>query len=207
MASASHARRGDRGAARPAAAPVVVLVVLVVSVGFVVMLVATTREGDRADPGSTPFDPDATPPQPVSRSTAPYRDRMFTGTQVNLYADDVEAVVGFYRALGFAESYRYAPHGDPWHVELRLPGLTLGVASPIAARTEHGIGVSAEGAAMELVLWCDDVDAEFARAVDTGAEVMRAPHEFQDGRLRVAWVRDPAGNPIELVTVLRPGTS
>ena len=85
------------------------------------------------------------------------------------------------------------------HVELRNGGLTLGIASVRAARDEHGLDVSQEGAAIELVLWCDDVDAVFAQAVAAGATVMREPHDFQDGRLRVGWVMDPLGNPLELV--------
>jgi catechol 2,3-dioxygenase-like lactoylglutathione lyase family enzyme len=42
---------------------------------------------------------------------------MFTGFQVNLYADDVEPGVAFYAALGFEETYRYAPAGEPLHVD------------------------------------------------------------------------------------------
>jgi predicted enzyme related to lactoylglutathione lyase len=124
---------------------------------------------------------------------------VFQGSQVNLYADDVETTVGFYKALGFAETYRYAPEGEPWHVEVKGAGMVLGIASPRAARAEHSIEVSQEGAAMELVLWCDDVDAAYALALSAGATTMREPHEFQDGRLRVCWVADPVGNPLEFV--------
>lgn len=124
---------------------------------------------------------------------------MFTGSQVNLYAEDVERSVAFYRDLGFEETYRYPPEGEPSHVELSGAGLTIGVASPRAAREEHGIEVSEAGAAMELCLWCDDVDASYEQALAVGATPMSAPHDFQDGRLRVAWVADPTGNPIELV--------
>jgi predicted enzyme related to lactoylglutathione lyase len=124
---------------------------------------------------------------------------MFTGFQVNMYADDVEPGVAFYAALGFEESYRYAPTGEPLHVELRNGGLTIGIASVRAARDEHGLEVSQEGGAMELVLWYDDVDAAYARALAAGATVMREPHDFQEGRLRVGWVMDPLGNPLELV--------
>jgi uncharacterized glyoxalase superfamily protein PhnB len=128
-----------------------------------------------------------------------YPDRVFTGHQVNLYADDVEPGVAFYAALGFEESYRYAPAGDPLHVELKNGGLTIGIASVQAARDEHGLDVSQEGAAMEIVLWCDDVDAVYATALAAGATAMRDPHDFQEGRLRVGWVLDPLGNPLELV--------
>jgi uncharacterized glyoxalase superfamily protein PhnB len=124
---------------------------------------------------------------------------VFTGFQVNMYADDVEPGVTFYAALGFEEAYRYAPAGEPLHVELRHGGLTIGIASVRAAREEHGLEVSQEGAAMELVLWYDDVDAAYARALAVGATAMREPHDFQEGRLRVGWVMDPLGNPLELV--------
>jgi uncharacterized glyoxalase superfamily protein PhnB len=124
---------------------------------------------------------------------------VFTGFQVNMYADDVEPGVTFYAALGFEETYRYAPAGEPLHVELRHGGLTIGIASVRAAREEHGLEVSQEGAAMELVLWYDDVDAAYARALAAGATAMREPHDFQEGRLRVGWVMDPLGNPLELV--------
>lgn len=124
---------------------------------------------------------------------------MLTGFQVNLYADDVEPGVAFYAALGFEESYRYAPATEPLHVELRNGGLTIGIASVRAARDEHGLEVSQKGGAMELVLWCDDVDATYAQALAAGATVMREPHDFQEGRLRVGWVMDPLGNPLELV--------
>ena len=124
---------------------------------------------------------------------------MFTGFQVNLYADDVEPGVAFYAALGFEETYRYAPAGEPLHVELRNGGLTIGIASVQAARDEHGLEVSQEGGAMEIVLWCEDVDAAYAQALAAGATAMREPHDFQEGRLRVGWVMDPLGNPLELV--------
>jgi uncharacterized glyoxalase superfamily protein PhnB len=68
-----------------------------------------------------------------------------------------------------------------------------------AARDEHGPEVSREGGAMELVLWSDDIDATFAQAIAAGATVMREPHDFQKGRLRVGWVMDPRGNPLDLV--------
>ena len=124
---------------------------------------------------------------------------MFTAFQVNVYAEDVEPGVAFYAALGFEESYRYAPAGEPLHVELRNGGLTIGIASVRAARDDHGLEVSQEGAAMEIVLWCDDVDAAYAEALAAGATATREPHDFQEGRLRAGWVMDPLGNPLELV--------
>ncbi|MBO0868414.1 MAG: hypothetical protein J2P15_07600 [Micromonosporaceae bacterium] len=124
---------------------------------------------------------------------------MFLGSQVNIYADDVDGTVDFYKALGFAETFRYAPGGEVGHVEVKGAGLVLGVAAPNIIRAEHGLDVSPDGAAMELVLWCEDVESAYRFAIDAGAAAIREPHDFQDGRLRVAWIGDPAGNPIQLV--------
>jgi lactoylglutathione lyase len=122
-----------------------------------------------------------------------------TGFQVNLYAEDVEPAIAFYAALGFEESYRYLAAGTPQHVEVRNGGLTIGVSSVDAARAEHGFEASQDGASVEIVLWCNDSDAAYAQALAAGATVLREPHDFQNGRLHVARVFDPLGNPLVLV--------
>jgi hypothetical protein len=124
---------------------------------------------------------------------------VFLGHQINIYAHDVEACRVFYTALGFVEGFCYAPAGEALHVELSGAGLTLGIAQIAAARAEHGLAVSRDGSGMELVLWCEDASEAFRTAVALGATALSEPHEFQDGRLRVAWVADPAGHPIQLV--------
>jgi predicted enzyme related to lactoylglutathione lyase len=122
-----------------------------------------------------------------------------TGFQVNLYAEDVDAAIAFYAALGFEESYRYPAAGTPQHVEVRNGGLTIGVSSVDAARAEHSCETSQDGASVEIVLWCNDSDAAYAQALAAGATVLREPHDFQNGRLHVARVFDPLGNPLVLV--------
>ena len=129
---------------------------------------------------------------------------MFSGFQINLYAVDVERCVAFYAAIGFSESFRTPRDGPPIHVELRWRDLTLGVASVESARADHGLAVSAEGNAMELCLWCDETDAAYASLLAAGGTSMSEPHDWLDGSLRVAWVADPEGNPIELVQRLAP---
>ena len=124
---------------------------------------------------------------------------MFTGIQINLYAQDVERCVGFYTAIGFVESFRTPREGTPIHVELGLHGLTLGIASVASAREDHGLPVFSEGNALGVCLWCDDTDVAFARLLEAGASPMAEPHDWLDGRLRVAWVADPEGNPVEIV--------
>lgn len=124
--------------------------------------------------------------------------RVFSTPQVNVYAADVARTVAFYASLGFVETFRTPREGRPIHVELRLDGFTLGVADAASARRDHGIDVT-PGRSMEVVGWCDDVDAVYASLVAGGAPSVSAPHDWLDSTLRVAWVADPDGNPVELV--------
>lgn len=123
---------------------------------------------------------------------------MFSSPQITLYSDDVPRAMRFYAGLGFTETFRYAPAGEPVHVELVLDGFTLGIADIDAARSDHGLSPSVDGQAIELVLWCDDTDAAFARLTAAGAKPLSQPHDWLDD-LRVAWVADPDLNPIQLV--------
>lgn len=123
---------------------------------------------------------------------------MFLGAQVNLYCDDVEAASEFYRRLGCAERFRTPAVGSPVMVEVTGPGLTIGLASA-AAGNEYGLGVGPGVGASEVVLWCDDVEVAYAAALDVGGVGAHEPVASPDGRLRFAWVRDPAGHLLKLV--------
>ena len=48
------------------------------------------------------------------------------------------------------------------------------------------------------MLWCDDADGECARLTAAGAPALSEPRDWLDN-LRLAWVADPDGNPIQLV--------
>lgn len=122
---------------------------------------------------------------------------MFTAPQINLYTADVPQLQAFYERLGFVESFRYAPEGVPRHVELKLGDFVVGIADASAAAADHGLSPNPEAGSVELVLWCDDADGEFARLVAAGAPAVSAPHDWL-GQLRLAWVADPDGNPIQL---------
>jgi predicted lactoylglutathione lyase len=124
---------------------------------------------------------------------------VFSGFQINMLVEDVEPCVSFYKAIGFEETYRTPAEGAPEHVEVRALGLTLGIASVAAARDIHGLQVSSEGSAVEVCLWSEDVDDAFEKMLQAGARAVREPHDFQGGRLRTSWVRDPANNLVEVV--------
>jgi catechol 2,3-dioxygenase-like lactoylglutathione lyase family enzyme len=135
----------------------------------------------------------------VRRALVASAGRMFSTPQVNIYSEDVPRSVEFYRAFGFEESFRTPKEGDPIHVELVLDGFKVGVAAVESAVGDHGLEVDLTnpGRGMEILLWTDDTDAAFARLVAAGARPLSEPHDWL-GTLRLAWVADPDGNPIEL---------
>lgn len=124
---------------------------------------------------------------------------MFIDALVNLYTNDIEAGVSFYRdLLGFEETFRTPKEGVPAHVELRLDGFTLGLGTAEAAARVHGVRAEPGSPAMALVIWTDDVDQSFADLVAAGVPVVREPHDTGNNN-RSALVRDPDGNLVELV--------
>jgi catechol 2,3-dioxygenase-like lactoylglutathione lyase family enzyme len=125
--------------------------------------------------------------------------------QTNLYSIHLAETVRFYERLGFVETFRTPREGSPIHVELVLDGFTLGVAdlaSGVAdlasARRDHGLDVTSDGRGAEVCVWVDDTDAAFADLLNHGATGMSPPHDWLEA-LRVAWVADADGHPVELV--------
>jgi uncharacterized glyoxalase superfamily protein PhnB len=124
---------------------------------------------------------------------------MFRDFQVNMIVENVEPNVVFYKDLGFEETYRFPADGAAEHVEVRTIGLTLGISSATAARDHHDLNVTGGGNAVQVCLWCHDVDATFDRMLEAGARAVREPRDFQDGRLRNGWVLDPGNNLLQVV--------
>ncbi len=131
----------------------------------------------------------------------------FRNPQVNLYVADPETAAGFYSTLfGFMESFRTPRSGPPKHVELRLEGFVLGLASREAARDAHGLDPGAGAPQAELVVWTDALEDDYRGLLDKGARSLREPHDF-GGALRAAWIADPDGNPIQVVQKIAPGST
>ena len=60
----------------------------------------------------------------------------------------------------------------------------------------EGIAAVAVGAA--VVVWTDDVRSAFDALVADGVPALKEPHEWL-GRLLIAWLADPDGNPVQVV--------
>jgi catechol 2,3-dioxygenase-like lactoylglutathione lyase family enzyme len=122
---------------------------------------------------------------------------VFRSPAINIYSRDVLRLVSFYEGLGFRETFRTPEDGTPDHVEVSLDGFTIGIASVEASAADHGLSPDLGGRPVEIVLWTDDTDGDYARLTAEGAPSLSAPHDFLSD-LRLAWVADPDGNPIQL---------
>jgi len=122
----------------------------------------------------------------------------FRAPMINLYSRDLRRAAAFYSEMGFVETFRTPVSGEPVHVELKLDGFTLGIATIEAARDHHGLRPDGAGRWIEIVVWTDDTDAALSALVAKGAPLLSPAHDFLDGRLRAAWIADPDGNPIQL---------
>ena len=117
----------------------------------------------------------------------------------NLYTNDIEAGLRFYRdLLGFTETFRTPRDGPPEHVELKLDGFMIGLGTVEAARRVHGVEAAPGSPAMVLVLWADDADAAYQELTAAGVPAVQPPHDTGNNN-RNALLRDPDGNLVEIV--------
>jgi hypothetical protein len=129
----------------------------------------------------------------VETNPAPFRT-----PAINLYSHDVMRLVGCYTSLGFQETFRTPNEGTPVHVEVTLAGFTIGIASVDAAVAYHGLSPDLGGRPVEIVLWTDDTNRDYARLTAASAPSLSPPHDFL-ANLHAAWVDDHDGTPIQLV--------
>jgi catechol 2,3-dioxygenase-like lactoylglutathione lyase family enzyme len=123
----------------------------------------------------------------------------FTTPEVILFSRDVERAAEFYKRFGFAETFRVPQEGPPIHVDLQLDGYKIGFASIDSAREDHGLDPVASGQRATITLWTGDVARAYRTLTADGVPGLAAPSVWL-GRLLIAWVQDPDGHPIQLVT-------
>jgi len=119
----------------------------------------------------------------------------FSAPQVVLLVEDAERSVAFYRRFGFEEVFRTPPAGAPIHVDVRLDGIRLGLATRASFRDDHGLDATGTGAV--VVVWTDDVRGAIDGLRAEGVPVLREPTPWL-GRLLIAWVEDPDGYAVQL---------
>jgi PhnB protein len=110
-----------------------------------------------------------------------------------LYVDGAAAAIDWYvRVLGASEIMRMpSPGGRVGHAEIRIGDSVVMLADEhpeMGAKAPKAYG----GSPIGLFVYCEDVDATFARAIAAGAEATR-PVEDQFYGDRMGGIRDPFG--------------
>jgi catechol 2,3-dioxygenase-like lactoylglutathione lyase family enzyme len=123
---------------------------------------------------------------------------MFRTPQVILFSNNVTRAATFYSELGFTETFRVPTDGEPIHVDLVLDGYKIGIASVASARDDHGLDPIPEGQRAAVILWTHDTERAYTELTANGVRGVQPPRKWL-GRLLIAWVADPDGNPIQLV--------
>lgn len=122
----------------------------------------------------------------------------FRAPQVILFSGDLPRTAAFYTRLGFIETFRVPTEGEPIHLDLVLAGYKIGIASAASTREDHGLDPIAEGQRAAVILWTDDTTAAYDELVGGGVSPLAPPRAWL-GRLLIAWIADPDGNPVQIV--------
>ena len=127
-------------------------------------------------------------------------------THVRLLVDDMDRCLAFYRdALGLEVTldagegiYFELDAGDVILALYRrdLMGQMLGAALPAPAQSD----------AVAFTFQVHDVDAAAEELAEKGVELVNGPMDYEVAFLRVAHLRDPEGNLIEINAPLTPPT-
>ncbi|WP_329236331.1 VOC family protein [Streptomyces sp. NBC_00111] len=104
---------------------------------------------------------------------------------------DQDVLLGFYTKLfGAEEIFRIPEEGPAFYRGLRIGDTDLG----LVAKPELGAGAVPR---MLLSIGVDDVDETLGRVVALGGSVRSGPKDMPWGQ-RVAHIKDPDGNPVNL---------
>lgn len=117
-------------------------------------------------------------------------------THVRLLAENVGLLTRFYRDLIGLEVTLEISEG--FYVELAGGGVVLSIYQRDLMESITGLNDPTAGDRAVLCFEVDDVDAAYRSLVDGGATSVRVPHDQEAWFLRVAHVRDPEGNLLEL---------
>lgn len=118
-----------------------------------------------------------------------------------LSLDDAAAAIEFYKqAFGAKERLRMpAPDGRISHAELELGDSVVMLSDMFEGQSLGKTPREAGGTTVGLLLYVEDVDAVFQRALDAGATATSQPEDMFWGD-RFARVTDPFGHDWQLAT-------
>jgi len=110
-----------------------------------------------------------------------------------IYSTSVPESLRFYAGLGFQETFRLPPEGEPGYVSLRRGDAEMGIVDAQWPRDQLGVAWG-DAPRFEMFIYVDDVDAAMQQL--HGA-MIKEPQDMPWGE-RLAYVRDPYGNPVAL---------
>ena len=124
-------------------------------------------------------------------------------THVRLLVEDVGRAVAFYRDVLGLEVTLDA--GGDVYAELRAGDAIVGVfrRDLMAQMIGRDLPAPAPSDAVALTFSVDDVDATAAELRARGAELVAEPKDYEVAFLRVAHLRDPDGNLVEINAPVR----
>ena len=120
-------------------------------------------------------------------------------SHLRLIVADLEGAIAFYRRVLDAEPVVSVPGT---YAEFDTPGARLALVSDATMGAVVGRPAPRAGDAVVVCLQVDDVDTAAKRLKAGGATLVREPHDQPGWMQRVAHLRDPAGNLVELWTRL-----
>jgi lactoylglutathione lyase len=122
---------------------------------------------------------------------------------VGLPVSDLDRSVAWYReALGLThESTASVPRGVAFIVAPTGERLELVAVDVQPSAWEDPIA-ALRGGVPHIAWTVDDLDAAHARAVEAGGRSVWAPRDTSEARLRIAFVADPDGNLVQLLSSL-----
>jgi lactoylglutathione lyase len=116
-----------------------------------------------------------------------------------IYSRAVADSLRFYTELGFQETFRLPPEGEPGYVSLRRGEAELGIVDAQWPADQLGMSMGKEPR-FEMFVYVDDVDAA---TFSMRGLVIKEAQDMPWGE-RVAYVRDPDGNPVALAAPVKP---
>lgn len=129
----------------------------------------------------------------------PIPDGYHTATPYLIVKDGAQAIDFYKKALGATEMFRMdAPSGKIGHAEIRIGNSVIMLADEVPGM-EHKSPKTLGGTPVSIMLYVEDVDSQFEKAVSAGAKVKRPVRDQFYGD-RSGIIEDPSGHEWTIAT-------